>query len=337
MALKDGKDGNAGGRLRKTRVSELLGVEHPVLGGCMQWITGPEFTAAVSNAGALGIMSSAMFPTQEEFRAALRRLKGLTDKPFAVNLNLFPALRPIDNRLYAEVILEEGGVAAVETSGHRPPDDLIELLQGGGLKLLHKCVSVRHALSAQEAGVDAVTLFGHEGGGHIGDIATLSLVTCGVDALDIPVIAAGGIIDGRGMLAAFSLGAEAVLLGTRLLLTEECPISDEVKGSLLAAAETDTMPLLGSVHNTIRVIRNRAAEKAAELETAGADFQEILAIVAGSRTRGMLEGGEVDQGVLACGQSVGAIHDVKTVREVVAEMVAEAEAIARGLACADMA
>lgn len=319
----------------KTRITELFGIEYPVLGGCMQWITGPEFTAAVSNAGALGIMSSAMFPTQEEFREALRRLKGLTGRPFAINLNLFPALRPIDNRLYAEVILEEGGVAAVETSGHRPPEDIVAMLKGGGLKLMHKCVNVRHALSAQKAGVDAVTLFGYEGGGHIGDVATLSLVPRAVDVLDVPVIAAGGIADGRGMLAAFSLGAEAVLLGTRLLMTRECPISGPVKENLLAAAETDTVPLLGSVHNTIRVIRNQAAEKAAELEGAGADFLDILAIVAGSNTRSMLERGEVDLGVLACSQSVGIIHDIKTVKEVLTEMVAEAEAIARRLASAD--
>jgi NADH:quinone reductase (non-electrogenic) len=316
----------------ETRITELLGIEFPVIGGCMQWVTGPEFTAAVSNAGALGIMSSAMYTTQDAFREALRRLKELTDKPFAINLNLFPALRPIDNRLYAEVILEEGGPVAVETSGHRPPEDLIALLREGGLKLMHKCVTVRHALSAQKAGVDAVTLFGHEGGGHIGDVSTMSLLPCGVDALSVPVIAAGGIADGRGMLAAFSLGAEAVVLGTRLLLTRECPISEAVKRSLLAATEMDTVPLLGTVHNTLRVVRNQAAEKAAELEKSGADFKEILAVVAGTNTRGMIERGEVELGVLACSQSVGAIHDIKTLREVITDMVAEAQDIATRLA-----
>ncbi|MBC7231248.1 MAG: nitronate monooxygenase [Actinobacteria bacterium] len=316
----------------RTRITELFGIEYPVIGGCMQWITGPEFTAAVCEAGALGIMSSAMFPTQEEFRAALRRLKGLTDRPFAVNLNLFPALRPIDNRLYAEVILEEGGVTAVEFSGNRPPEDLVAMLREGGLRLMHKCVSVRHALSAQKAGVDAVTLFGYEGGGHIGPVATLSLVPRAVDVLDIPVIAAGGIVDGRGMLAALSLGAEGVLIGTRLLLTRECPMSAAVKESLLAAGEEDTVPLLGSVHNTIRVLRNRAAERAAELEREGADFQEILAIVAGSNTRGMLERGEVDLGVLACSQSVGVLHDIVTVKEAIQNMVAQAEEAAGRLA-----
>ena len=316
----------------KTRVTELLGMEYPVIGGCMQWITGPEFTAAVCEAGALGVMSSAMFPTQEVFRSALRRLKELTDRPFAVNLNLFPALRPIDNRLYAEVILEEGGVTAVETSGNRPPEELVAMLKEGGLKLMHKCVSVRHALSAQRAGADAVTLFGYEGGGHIGSIATMSLVPRAVDAMDVPVIAAGGIADGRGMLAALSLGAEAVLIGTRLLLTRECPMSEAVKESLLAAGEEDTIPLLGSVHNTIRVIRNRAAERAAELERNGADFKEILAVVAGSKTRGMLERGEVDLGILACSQSVGLLHDIVTVKEAIQGMVAQAEEIAGGLA-----
>jgi nitronate monooxygenase len=316
----------------RTRITELFGIDYPVIGGCMQWITGPEFTAAVCEAGALGVMSSAMFFTQEDFRAALRRLKELTDRPFAVNLNLFPALRPIDNRLYAEVILEEGGVAAVETSGNRPPEDLVAMLKEGGLKLLHKCVSVRHAQSAQRAGADAVTLFGYEGGGHIGAIATMSLVPRAADVLEVPVIAAGGIADGRGMLAALSLGAEGVLIGTRLLLTRECPISESVKESLLAAGEEDTVPLLGSVHNTIRVIKNQAAEKAAELERSGADFQEILAVMAGSNTREMLERGEVDLGVSACSQSVGIIHDVVTVKEAIQGMVAQAEEIADGLA-----
>jgi len=233
----------------------------------MMHISGPEFVAAISNAGALGMMASAMFDAQEKFRQAVRRVKSLTDKPFGVNLSLFPALRPINNNLYVEVILEEG-VAVVETSGHRPPEDMLARLKAGGVKTMHKCVSVRHALSAQRAGVDAVTVFGTEGGGHIGELGltTIVLVPRAADVLEIPLLAAGGIADGRGMLAALVLGAEGVTIGTRLLVTEECPIHDNLKQALITATEPDTLPILGSLHNTLRAWKNPAALKVAKLE-----------------------------------------------------------------------
>lgn len=321
----------------KTRITELFGIEHPVIGGCMQWITGPAFTAAVSNAGALGIMSSAMFPSQGEFRAALRELKALTDKPFAVNLNLFPALRPIDNDLYVDVILEEGGVGIVETSGHRPGEELLARLKEGGVKLMHKCTSVHHAVVAQELGFDAVTVFGSEGGGHIGDagLTFLSMVPRAVDLLDVPVIAAGAIADGRGLAAALALGAQGVLIGTRLLMSEECPVHDNIKHGLLGACESDTMTVLGTVHNALRVWRNPAALKAAELEAAGADFSEIIKVVSGSLTRNMFETGDPDAGIVVCSQDIGIIDDIRPVREIVEGMVREAEDIAARLASGD--
>lgn len=293
----------------------------------MQWITGPQFTAAVSNAGALGIMSSAMFPTQEEFRAALREVKKLTDRPFAVNLNLFPALRPIDNDLYLDIMLEEGGVGIVETSGSRPPEELLARLKENDFTLMHKCTSVQHALTAQSMGYDAVTVFGTEGGGHIGDygLTTLAMVPRAADLLGIPVIAAGGIADGRGMAATLSLGAEAVLIGTRLLMTDECPIHPEIKRRLLKAGEMDTLPILGSVHNVLRVWRNQAALKVAELEAGGAAFEDILEIVAGSVTRNMFEGGDAEAGIVVCSQSIGIIDDIKPVRDVIRDMAREAE------------
>lgn len=313
----------------KTRVTELFGITYPIIGGCMQWITGPEFTAAVSNAGALGIMSSAMFPTQEEFRAALRKLKSLTDRPFAVNLNLFPALRPIDNDLYLDIMLEEGGVGIVETSGSRPPEELLARLKENGITLMHKCTSVHHALIAESMGYDAVTVFGTEGGGHIGDygLTTMSMVPRTVDLLRMPVIAAGGIADGRGMAAALSLGAEAVLIGTRLLMTDECPIHPDIKRRLLEAGEMDTLPILGSVHNVLRVWKNQAALKVAELEAEGAGFEEILKVVAGAVTRNMFEVGDADAGIVVCSQSIGIINDVKPVRDVIGDMAREAEEI----------
>ncbi len=313
----------------KTRVTELLGIEYPIVGGCMMHISEPEFVAAISNAGALGMMASAMFTTQDEFRQAVRRAKGLTNKPFGVNLSFFPALRPIDNDLYVEVILEEG-VPVVETSGHRPPENLLARLKAGGVKTMHKCVSVRHALSAQRAGVDGVTIFGSEGGGHIGELGltTMALVPRAADALDVPLLAAGGIADGRGLLAALVLGAEGITIGTRLLVTEECPIHENFKRALAAATELDTLPIFGSLHNTLRAWKNPAALKVAELEAHQAELGEILAIVAGTETRRRLKEGDVDAGVIACSQSIGIVREIKPVAEVIGEMVREAAAIA---------
>jgi nitronate monooxygenase len=317
----------------KTRITELFGIKHPIVGGCMMHISGPEFVAAISNAGALGMMASALFDTQEKFRQAVHQTQALTDKPFAVNLSLFPALRPIDNNLYIQVILEEG-VQVVETSGHRPSEDMLERLKDGGVKTMHKCVSVRHALSAQKAGVDAVTIFGTEGGGHIGELglSTMALVPRTADLLDIPVLAAGGIADGRGLLAALALGAEGVTIGTRLLVTEECPIHDNLKQALIAATELDTLPVLGSLHNTLRAWKNPAALKVAELESDQANMWEILSIVAGTETKRMYEGGDVDAGVIACSQSIGIVNEIKPVADVIAEMVQEAIEVAGKLA-----
>ena len=309
----------------KTRITELFGIEHPIVGGCMMHISKPEFVAAVSNAGALGMMASAMYTTQDEFRQAIRRVKDLTEKPFGVNLTLLPAIRPIDNNLYIEVILEEG-VPIAETSGHRPPEDLLAQLKAGGVKTMHKCVSVRHALSAQKAGADAVTVFGSEGGGHIGELGltTLVLVPLAADMLDVPVLAAGGIADGRGLLAALALGAEGVTVGTRLLLTEECPLHQNLKLALTAATELDTLPVLSSLRNTMRAWKNAAALKVVELETKQAALFEILAIVGGEATKRMVVGGDADAGVLACSQSIGGIREVKPMAEVIREMVQEA-------------
>ena len=321
----------------RTRVTELLGIEHPIVGGCMMHISGPEFVAAISNAGALGMMASAMFTTQDQFRQAVRRAKSLTSKPFGVNLSLFPALRPIDNDLYVGVILEEG-VPVVETSGHRPPEHLLARLKAGGVKTMHKCVSVRHAISAQRAGVDAVTIFGSEGGGHIGELGltTMVLIPRAADVLDVPLLAAGGIADGRGLLAALALGAEGVTIGTRLLVTEECPIHENLKLALAAATELDTLPILGSLHNTLRAWKNEAALKVAELEASQAGLRDILALVAGTETTRMLTEGDVDAGVIACSQSIGLVRKIKPVAQVIGEMVQQAAEIAVDLIAAQV-
>jgi NAD(P)H-dependent flavin oxidoreductase YrpB (nitropropane dioxygenase family) len=317
----------------KTRITELFGIEHPIVGGCMMHISGPEFVAAVCNAGALGMMASAMYDAQEAFHRAVRRVKSLTERPFGVNLSLFPALRPIDNELYVEVILEEG-VPVVETSGHRPPEELLARLKAAGVKTMHKCVSVRHALSAQKAGVDAVTLFGTEGGGHIGELGltTMALVPRAADLLDVPLLAAGGIADGRGLLAVLALGADGATIGTRLLVTEECPIHDNVKRALIDANELDTLPVLGSLHNTLRAWKNAASLKVAEIEAQQGNMWEILPLVAGTETKRMIRDGDTDAGVIACSQSIGIVHEIVPVAEVIQGMVRDAAAIRERLA-----
>jgi len=210
---------------------------------------------------------------------------------------------------------------------------MLARLKAGGVKTMHKCVSVRHALSAQRAGVDAVTVFGTEGGGHIGELGltTMVLVPRAADALEIPLLAAGGIADGRGLLAALVLGAEGVTIGTRLLLTEECPIHDNLKQALAAATEPDTLPILGSLHNTLRAWKNPAALKVAELEANQADLWEILNIVAGTETRRMYQEGDLNAGVIPCSQSIGLVREIKPVAEVIGGMVREAAEIAAGL------
>jgi len=308
-------------------VTRLFGIKYPIVGGCMMNVSKPEFVAAISNAGALGMMASAMYERQDEFREAVRKVRALTPKPFGVNLSLFPAMRPIDNNLYADVILEEH-VPIVETSGHRPPEDLLARLKAGGVKTMHKCVSVRHALSAQKVGVDAVTVFGSEGGGHIGDVGltTMTLVPRAVELLNVPVLAAGGIVDGRGLLAVLALGAEGVTIGTRLLVTKECPIHENLKQALVAASELDTLPILGSLQNTVRAWKNTAAMKVAELESQHADMSQILSVVSGAATKQMYEGGDVNGGVIPCSQSIGLVHEIKPLAEVIEEMMHEAAA-----------
>jgi nitronate monooxygenase len=206
-------------------------------------------------------------------------------------------------------------------------------LKAVGIKTMHKCVSVRHALSAQKAGVDAVTVFGTEGGGHIGELglSTLALVPRAADLLDVPVLAAGGIADGRGLLAALSLGADGVTIGTRLLVTTECPIHDNVKQALIAASELDTLPILGSLHNTLRAWKNAAALQVAEVEAEQGDMWQILPLVAGTETKRMIQEGEVEAGVLACSQSIGIVTEVKPVGDVVQGMVEQAASIRDGL------
>jgi len=317
----------------KTKVTEKLGIQYPIVGGTMMWVTTPEFTAAISNAGGLGVLASALYKSADEFAQAVDRLMDLTDKPFAVNLNFFPALRPIDNNEYLDVMIKKG-VKIVETSGHSAPDDLCVRFKDAGLIWIHKCVGVRYALKVQEMGADMITVVGYENGGATGklDIGTIVLVPRIVEAVKVPVIGGGGISDGRGFLAALALGAQGVIIGTRLLATQEAPIHPRVKEALVEASELDTMLILRSLGATHRAWINAAAKKCLELENAQADVAEILKVVAGENARRMYDTGDVDVGILPCGQGIGLVHDIPTIKELFDRIVKEATDIARNLA-----
>lgn len=311
----------------KTKITEMLGIEHPIIGGTMMHLALAEYTAAVSEAGGLGVLASANYKDMGEFREALRAVRRLTQKPFAVNLNFFPALNQIDNNLYLDVMLDEG-VTIVETSGHKAPEEVVDRIKAAGLKLIHKCVGVRYAKKAESIGADAITVVGYENGGATGtlDITTLCLVPRVVDSVSVPVIGGGGVADGRGLAALLALGAEGVIVGTRLLLAEETPLHPDIKRALCAASELDTRLVLRSLENTHRVLDNETAKKVAALEERGAPFEEFLPLIAGIVNREKFKSA-TDGGILACGQGIGLCREIKPMREILQEMVAEAEQV----------
>jgi len=319
----------------KTRITEMLGIRHPIIGGTMMWITTPEFVAAISNAGGLGILASAIYETRDGFAAAVDRVRELTDQPFAVNINLFPSMRVIDNRDYVDVLVEKK-VKIVETSGHSAPEDLCERFKKAGMTWIHKCVGVRYALKVEEMGADIVTVVGYENGGATGrlDLGTLVLVPRVVESVKVPVIGGGGVSDGRGLLAVLALGAEGVILGTRILATREAPIHEKIKQALVRASELDTMLIMRSIHATHRVWINEAAKKCAELEAQGAELGEILKVVAGTNAKRMYDEGDLDAGILSCGQGVGLTHDIPSLQELFERIISEAGRISRKLTAA---
>ena len=316
----------------KTKITEMLGIEHPIVGGTMMSITDAAFSAAISNAGGLGVLASAIYQSRESFGEALDELIELTDRPFAVNLNLFPMMRPIDNNDYLDVLLEKG-VKIVETSGHSAPAELCARFKEAGLTWIHKCVGVRYALKVQEMGADIITVVGYENGGATGklDVGTLVLVPRVVESLNVPVIGGGGVSDGRGLVAILALGAQGVIIGTRLLATKEAPIHEKLKTALINASELDTMLVMRSIGATHRVWNNTAANKVAELEANQAGLPEILNIAAGEKARKMYNEGDLDAGIISCGQGIGMAHDIPTVRDLFDRIMGEASEIAKGL------
>jgi len=317
----------------QTRITEMFGIQYPIVVGTMMHLARAEMVAAASNAGALGVLASAIFETKEEFRQEIKKLKDMTDKPFAVNLNLFPAIRPIDNREYLEVIFAEG-VKIVETSGHKAPDEFASDLRKHGIILVHKCVGVRYALKAQSIGADAVTVVGYENGGATGtlDITTLCLVPRVVDSLKVPVIGGGGVADGRGFLAILSLGAQGVIIGTCTLVAEECPVHPKLKEALINASELDTMVIMRSIQNSHRAWINPASKKVMDLEKRGAGLAEILKVATGENVKKMYREGDLDVGIISCGQAVGLVKRVKPMKDIIEGIVYQAEELRKKLA-----
>ncbi|MFO8056688.1 MAG: nitronate monooxygenase [bacterium] len=308
----------------QTRVTSKLGIKYPIIGGTMMWLSEPQFVAAISEAGALGIICSAMYKSEDEFRDAVCETKRLTDKPVACNLNLFPAMRPIDNNVYLDVLLEEG-INIVETSGHKAPEDLAQRFKENGVTWIHKCVGLRYAKKAVSLGADMVTVVGFENGGATGvlDIGTFVLIPRVAEALDVPVIGGGGVSDGRGMVAAMALGAEAVIMGTRLLLSEECPIHHNLKNALQQAQETDTVLIMRSIGNTHRIWKNKKADTIVDMEKNNASLEKLVKAASGQHDREMFQSGDTEQGLISAGQGIGLVHDIKPVKDIIEQIMNE--------------
>ncbi|MBT2322056.1 nitronate monooxygenase [Variovorax paradoxus] len=309
----------------QTRVTELLGIRYPIIQGGMQWVGRAELAAAVSNAGGLGILTALTQQTPDALAAEIERTRAMTERPFGVNLTILPAVKPPPYAEYVQAIID-GGIRIVETAGNSPRD-FIDRFKAQGVKIVHKCTSVRHALSAERNGVDAVSIDGFECAGHPGedDVPGLVLLPIAARALRIPIIASGGIADGRGMAAALALGAEGVNMGTRFCVTQEAPIHYNIKQALVAASERDTKLMFRTMKNTARVFRNAISEEvvATENRPGGCQFEDIRPLVAGVRGRAALEAGEVNGGVVAAGQCIGLIDDVPTCAELIERMVRE--------------
>ncbi|WP_338748781.1 NAD(P)H-dependent flavin oxidoreductase [Janibacter alittae] len=310
-----------------TRFTETFGVEHPIVQGGMQWVGRAELAAAVSNAGGLGIITALTQPTPEDLATEIRRARDMTDKPLGVNLTILPSINPPPYDEYRRVIAE-AGITIVETAGQNPEPHMA-FFHDHGIKVLHKCTSVRHAVKAEAVGVDGVSIDGFECAGHPGEDDTpgLILIPAATSRITIPVIASGGIADERGLVAALALGADGVNMGTRFMSTQESFIHDRVKNRIVDATEHDTELIFRPLRNTARVARNEISTKVVEMLDAGAVFADVRDLVAGVRGREVYETGDLDAGIWSVGMVQGLIEDVPTVQELVERMVAGAERI----------
>jgi nitronate monooxygenase len=311
----------------QTRLTELLGIELPIVGGAMQWLSRAPFVAAVSNAGGLGILTAATFTNKEDLKAEINKTFELTDKPFAVNVNLFPTMRPFDIDEMIDA-LDETGVGIVETSG-RSPGPHMERLKAGGRIHMHKCARRRDVAKVEGLGTDVATIVGTECGGHPSSegVTTLVLLPRAVDSVSIPVVAGGGFADGRGLMAALAMGAEGIVMGTALMTTQECPLHKEFKEALINAEETATCMLLDSVKAPIRAFTNQVAREVLEMEDSGLPLEDILEKMKGERGREAYEKGDLDGGVWPCGQAAGLVKEIMPVKDFFQQIREQAEEI----------
>ena len=314
----------------KTRFTELAGIEYPIVQGGMMWVGRAELAAAVSNAGGLGIVTALTQPSPDALRREIDRCRSLTDKPFGVNLTILPSVTPPPYAEYRRAIIDSG-VKIVETAGYKPQEH-VDDFKAHGIKVIHKCTAVRHALSAERMGVDAISIDGFECAGHPGedDIPGLILIPAAADKVRIPMIASGGFGDGRGLVAALALGADGINMGTRFCATVEAPIHDRIKQLILDNDERGTNMIFRKFKNTGRVAKNRVSDEVVEISARpDAVFEDVRHLVSGAKGRVALETGEVDAGLVWAGQVQGLIHDIPTCGALIDRIMAEAEAIIR--------
>ena len=315
----------------KTRFTEMFGVEHPIAQGGMQWVGKAELVSAVANAGALGFLTALTQPTPEDLAKEIQRTKDLTDKPFGVNLTILPAIKPPPYAEYRAAIIE-AGIKIVETAGYKPQEH-VDDFKKHDIKIIHKCTAVRHALSAERMGVDAISIDGFECAGHPGedDIPGLILIAAAADKVKIPMLASGGIADARGLVAALALGADGVNMGTRFCVTQEAPIPLSFKEQMVANDERQTDLIFRTLHNTARVMRNEVSQAVVEIERrGGAKFEDVQHLVAGIRGRDALANGDTQGGIWSAGMVQGLIHDIPTTKDLVDRIISEAEDLIRG-------
>ncbi|MGV9861760.1 NAD(P)H-dependent flavin oxidoreductase [Rhodococcus koreensis] len=314
-------------RRLSTRFTETFGVEHPIMQGGMQWVGKSELVGAVAEAGALGMLTALTFSTPEDLALEIKQVRERTDKPFGVNLTILPSMRPVNHDALRKTIVASG-VKIIETAGANPAP-YMQYFHDNGVKVIHKCTSIRHALKAQDAGVDAVSIDGFECAGHPGedDIPGLVLLPAAVNQLEIPVLGAGGFADARGLVAALALGAQGINMGTRFLCTQEAPIHHNIKESIVAATERDTELLFRPLRNTSRVRSNAVAREAVEILGRGGEFPEVQHLVNGVRGRAVYETGDPEAGVWSVGLAQGLIHDIPSVGHLVTTIVCEAAAL----------
>ena len=315
-----------------TRFTEEFGIEHPVVQGGMQWVGRAPLAAAVSEAGGLGTLTALTQPTPQDLATEIRRTRDLTDKPFAVNLTILPTINPPPYDEYRRVIVESG-VRIVETAGSNPAPHMA-YFRDNGVKVIHKCTSIRHALSAEAAGVTALSIDGFECAGHPGedDVPGLVLIPAAAEQLSIPFIASGGFADGRGLVAALALGASGINMGTRFLCTREAPIHENIKRAIVESTERDTELILRPLGNTMRVSRNTVSTSVVEILRGGGRFEDVRHLVAGARGRTVYEAGDREAGIWTVGMVQGLIHDIPAVRDLIDRIVSTAAAELSALA-----